>query len=104
MTSGLGTVLPVVEITKMAHSVGAKVLIDGCQSVTHIPVDVKEIGCDFFVFSGHKLYGPSGVGVLYGREDLLEKMPPYMGGGDMISSVTFEKSTWANLPHKFEEK
>tara|TARA_B100000530_G_scaffold336594_1_gene291823 strand:+ start:1136 stop:2389 length:1254 start_codon:yes stop_codon:yes gene_type:complete len=102
MSNVLGTVLPVVEITKMAHSVGAKVLIDGCQSVTHIPVDVKEIGCDFFVFSGHKLYGPSGVGVLYGREDLLEKMPPYMGGGDMISSVTFEKSTWANLPHKFE--
>ena len=102
MSNVLGTVLPVVEITKMAHSVGAIVLIDGCQSVTHIPVDVKEIGCDFFVFSGHKLYGPSGVGVLYGREDLLEKMPPYMGGGDMISSVTFEKSTWANLPHKFE--
>ena len=102
MSNVLGSILPVVEITKMAHSVGAKVLIDGCQSITHLPIDIQEIGCDFFVFSGHKLYGPSGVGVLYGREGILEKMPPYMGGGDMISSVTFEKSTWANLPHKFE--
>ena len=102
MSNVLGTILPVAEITKMAHLVGAKVLVDGCQSVTHIPIDVQKLGCDFFVFSGHKLYGPSGVGVLYGRENILEKMPPYMGGGDMISSVTFEKSTWASLPHKFE--
>jgi cysteine desulfurase/selenocysteine lyase len=102
MSNVLGTILPVAEITKMAHLVGAKVLVDGCQSVTHIPIDIQKLGCDFFVFSGHKLYGPSGVGVLYGRENILEKMPPYMGGGDMISSVTFEKSTWASLPHKFE--
>jgi len=102
MSNVLGTILPVAEITKMAHLVGAKVLVDGCQSVTHIPIDIQKLGCDFFVFSGHKLYGPSGVGVLYGRENILEKMPPYMGGGDMISSVTFEKSTWAGLPHKFE--
>ena len=102
MSNVLGTILPVAEITRMAHLVGAKVLVDGCQSVTHIPIDIQKLGCDFFVFSGHKLYGPSGVGVLYGRENILEKMPPYMGGGDMISSVTFEKSTWASLPHKFE--
>jgi len=102
MSNVLGTILPVAEITKMAHLVGATVLVDGCQSVTHIPIDIQKLGCDFFVFSGHKLYGPSGVGVLYGRENILEKMPPYMGGGDMISSVTFEKSTWAGLPHKFE--
>ena len=70
--------------------------------MTHFPVDVQALGCDFYVFSGHKLYGPSGIGVLYGREELLNAMPPFMGGGDMISSVTFEKSTWAKLPHKFE--
>jgi len=98
----MGTVLPVEDIVRLAHAVGAKVLLDGCQSVTHIPVDVQALGCDFYVFSGHKLYGPSGIGVLYGREELLDAMPPFMGGGDMISSVTFEKSTWAKLPHKFE--
>jgi cysteine desulfurase/selenocysteine lyase len=102
MSNVMGTILPVEEIICRAHAVGAKVLIDGCQSVTHIPVDVQSLGCDFFVFSGHKLYGPSGIGVLYGREELLDAMPPFMGGGDMISSVTFEKSTWARLPHKFE--
>ncbi|MCZ6845783.1 MAG: cysteine desulfurase [Alphaproteobacteria bacterium] len=102
MSNVLGTILPVAEITRLAHAAGAKVLLDGCQSVTHMPVDVREIGCDFYVFSGHKLYGPSGIGVLYAREDLLEAMPPYMGGGDMIASVTFEKTTWAKLPHKFE--
>jgi cysteine desulfurase/selenocysteine lyase len=98
----MGTILPVEDIIRRAHAVGAKVLIDGCQSVTHIPIDVQALGCDFFVFSGHKLYGPSGIGLLYGREELLDAMPPFMGGGDMISSVTFEKSTWARLPHKFE--
>ena len=77
-------------------------LLDGCQAITHLPVDVQEIGCDFYVFSGHKLYGPSGVGVLYAREELLEIMPPFMGGGDMISSGTFEESTSAKIPHKFE--
>ncbi|MFT5180579.1 MAG: cysteine desulfurase/selenocysteine lyase [Alphaproteobacteria bacterium] len=102
MSNVLGTILPVAEITRLAHAAGAKVLLDGCQSITHLPVDVQELGCDFYVFSGHKLYGPSGIGVLYAREELLEAMPPYMGGGDMISSVTFEKSTWAKLPHKFE--
>jgi cysteine desulfurase/selenocysteine lyase len=102
MSNVLGTVLPVAEITRKAHAVGAKVLLDGCQAVTHIPVDMQALGCDFYVFSGHKLYGPSGIGVLYGREELLDAMPPFMGGGDMISSVTFEKSTWAKLPHKFE--
>ena len=102
MSNVLGTILPVAEIIRLAHAAGAKVLLDGCQSITHLPVDVRELGCDFYVFSGHKLYGPSGIGVLYAREELLEAMPPYMGGGDMISSVTFEKSTWAKLPHKFE--
>jgi cysteine desulfurase / selenocysteine lyase len=98
----LGTVLPVERIVESAHAVGAKVLIDGCQGVVHMPLDVQAIGCDFYAFSGHKLYGPSGIGVLYGRAELLEAMPPYMGGGDMIRSVTFEKSEWADLPHKFE--
>ncbi|MDA0786768.1 MAG: cysteine desulfurase [Proteobacteria bacterium] len=102
MSNVMGTILPVEDIIRRAHAVGAKVLLDGCQSVTHIPVDVQALGCDFYVFSGHKLYGPSGIGVLYGREELLDAMPPFMGGGDMISSVTFEKSTWAKLPHKFE--
>lgn len=102
MSNVLGTILPVAEITRLSHAAGAKVLFDGCQSVTHLPVDVQELGCDFYVFSGHKLYGPSGIGVLYAREELLDAMPPFMGGGDMIASVTFEKSTWAKLPHKFE--
>jgi cysteine desulfurase/selenocysteine lyase len=102
MSNVMGTILPIKDIIDKAHAAGAKVLIDGCQSVTHIPVDVQALGCDFYVFSGHKLYGPSGIGVLYGREELLNAMPPFMGGGDMISSVTFEKSTWAKLPHKFE--
>ena len=102
MSNVLGTILPVAEIIRLAHAAGAKVLLDGCQAVTHLPVDVQALGCDFYVFSGHKLYGPSGIGVLYAREELLDAMPPYMGGGDMIASVTFEKSTWAELPHKFE--
>jgi cysteine desulfurase/selenocysteine lyase len=102
MSNVLGTILPVAEIIRLSHAAGAKVLLDGCQSVTHLPVDVQALGCDFYVFSGHKLYGPSGIGVLYAREELLDAMPPYMGGGDMIASVTFEKSTWAKLPHKFE--
>ncbi|WP_404384895.1 cysteine desulfurase [Caenispirillum salinarum] len=98
----LGTVLPVKEITQAAHAVGARVLIDGCQGAVHIPVDVQDLDCDFYVFSGHKLYGPTGVGILYGKEALLDAMPPYQGGGDMIATVTFEKSTWAELPAKFE--
>ena len=102
MSNVLGTILPVAEIIRLAHAAGAKVLLDGCQAVTHLPVDVRALGCDFYVFSGHKLYGPSGIGVLYAREELLDAMPPFMGGGDMIASVTFEKTTWAKLPHKFE--
>jgi cysteine desulfurase/selenocysteine lyase len=98
----LGTVLPIKEVTQKAHAAGAIVLIDGCQGVVHRPVDVQDIGCDFYVFSSHKLYGPTGIGVLYGREEILDAMPPWMGGGDMISSVTFEKSEWAALPAKFE--
>jgi cysteine desulfurase/selenocysteine lyase len=102
VSNALGTVLPVAEMTRLSHAAGAKVLIDGSQSVPHIRSDVQALDCDFFVFSGHKLYGPSGIGVLYGKEALLEAMPPYQGGGDMIASVTFEKSTFAPLPVKFE--
>ncbi|KAF0119265.1 MAG: cysteine desulfurase / selenocysteine lyase [Rhodospirillaceae bacterium] len=98
----LGTILPVQDITAAAHAVGAKVLVDGCQAVPHGVVDVRAIDCDFYVFSGHKLYGPTGIGVLYGREALLRAMPPYQGGGDMIASVSFEGSTWAAPPQKFE--
>ncbi len=98
----LGTLLPVKDIVAAAHAVGAKVLVDGCQAVPHMAVDVCDIDCDFYVFSGHKLYGPTGIGVLYGREVLLQEMPPYQGGGDMIASVTFEKPSWAGLPYKFE--
>lgn len=98
----LGTVLPIAEITAKAHAAGAVVLVDGCQGIVHRPVDVQALGCDFYVFSGHKLYGPTGIGVLWGREELLDRMPPWMGGGDMISSVTFEASEWAALPAKFE--
>ena len=98
----LGTVLPVKRIIELAHSAGAAVLIDGCQAVMHESVDVQSLDCDFYAFSGHKLYGPSGIGVLYGKKELLDAMPPYMGGGDMINTVTFEESTWADLPAKFE--
>lgn len=98
----LGTVNPVREIIRLAHEAGAVALIDGAQAVAHIPVDVKELGTDFYVFSSHKLYGPTGIGVLYGRESLLEKMPPYQGGGEMISHVAFDHTTFAELPFKFE--
>jgi cysteine desulfurase/selenocysteine lyase len=102
LSNSLGTVNPVQEIVRMAHARGVPVLIDGSQSIYHMPVDVQALDCDFYVFTGHKLYGPTGIGVLYGRESLLEQMPPYQGGGDMIRSVTFEKTTYAELPHKFE--
>jgi len=102
MSNALGTVLPVKEIARLAHDAGALVLVDGCQAVPHMPVDVREIDADFYVFSGHKLYGPSGIGVLYAKAHLLEAMPPYQGGGEMIVSVSFEKSTYAPIPHKFE--
>lgn len=98
----LGTVNPVAEIIRLAHEAGAVAMIDGAQAVAHIPVDVKKLGADFYVFSSHKMYGPTGVGVLYGRRELLERMPPYQGGGEMISHVTFEHTTWADLPFKFE--
>lgn len=98
----LGTVNPVKEMTAIAHANGAKVLVDGAQSVPHRRVDVQDIDCDFLTFSGHKIYGPTGIGVLYGREELLEKMPPYQGGGEMIARVSFEKTTYERLPFKFE--
>jgi cysteine desulfurase/selenocysteine lyase len=102
VSNALGTVNPVKRIAELAHARGAVVLVDGAQSVMHGPVDVRDLGCDFFVFSGHKLFGPTGVGVLYGREALLEAMPPYQGGGDMIRSVSFDKTTYNSLPYKFE--
>ena len=98
----LGTVNPVKEMTAIAHAQGAKVLVDGAQSVPHRRVDVQDIDCDFLTFSGHKIYGPTGIGVLYGREELLEQMPPYQGGGEMIARVSFEKTTYERLPFKFE--
>jgi len=98
----LGTVTPAAEIVRLAHEAGAKVLLDGSQAAVHNPVDVQALDCDFYIFTGHKLYGPSGVGVLYGKEAVLDAMPPFLGGGEMISSVTIEKSTWAGLPNKFE--
>ena len=98
----LGTVLPVAEMVRLAHQAGAKVLLDGAQAAVHMSVDVRALDCDFYVMSGHKLYGPTGIGVLYGKEELLDAMPPYQGGGDMILSVTFERTTYAPLPNKFE--
>lgn len=102
VSNTLGTVLPIREMTAMAHAVGARVLIDGAQGVSHLPVDVCSIGCDFYVFSGHKLFGPTGVGVLYGRLELLDAMPPWQGGGNMIDRVRFEETTYAPVPAKFE--
>ena len=102
LSNSLGTVNDVKTIAKQAHAVGAKVLIDGAQWVAHYPTDVQDIGADFYVFSGHKLFGPTGIGALYGRRELLDAMPPWQGGGDMIESVTFEKTTYAELPNKFE--
>ncbi len=98
----LGTINDVEQISKKAHCFGAKVLIDGAQSVCHQPIDVQKLGCDFFVFSGHKLFAPYGIGVLYGREELLDQMPPYQGGGSMIERVSFNKTTYNDLPFKFE--
>ncbi len=102
MSNVLGTVTPAARIVDLAHRYGAKVLFDGAQAIVHRKVDVQALGCDFYAWTGHKLYGPTGIGVLWGRRELLEQMPPFMGGGDMISSVSFEKSTWAQVPHKFE--
>ena len=102
MSNVLGTITPAREIADRAHEAGALVLFDGSQAAVHHKTDVQALGADFYTFTGHKLYGPTGIGVLWGRRALLDDMPPFLGGGDMISSVTFEKSTWANVPHKFE--
>ncbi|MGH7498065.1 MAG: SufS family cysteine desulfurase [Gemmatimonadales bacterium] len=102
LSNALGTINPVRDLVARAHARGVPVLVDGAQSASHLGVDVQKIDCDFFACSGHKIYGPTGVGVLYGRAELLERMPPWQGGGDMISSVTLERSTWAAVPAKFE--
>ena len=102
VSNALGTINPVREIVELAHARGIAVLIDGAQAVAHMAVDVQALGCDFYAFSGHKVFGPTGIGVLYGKLPLLESMPPYQGGGDMISSVTFERTCYNAAPHKFE--
>ena len=102
LSNSLGTVNPVSRIVELAHQHGAVVLLDGAQAAYHFPVDVQALDCDFYVATGHKLYGPTGIGLLYGKAAHLEEMPPYQGGGDMISSVTFEKTTYNEIPYKFE--
>ncbi|MGD0103220.1 MAG: cysteine desulfurase [Rhodopila sp.] len=102
MSNVLGSITPAERIVSIAHAHGAKVMFDGSQAIVHRKVDVRALNCDFYVWTGHKLYGPTGIGVLWGRRDLLDRMPPFLGGGDMISSVTYEQSTWAAVPHKFE--
>jgi cysteine desulfurase/selenocysteine lyase len=102
MSNVLGSVVPAQRVVRIAHAHGAKVMFDGSQAIVHRKVDVQALDCDFYAWTGHKLYGPTGIGVLWGRRELLERMPPFMGGGDMISSVTYEQSTWAAVPHKFE--
>jgi cysteine desulfurase / selenocysteine lyase len=102
MSNALGTINPVKKMIDAAHAKRIPVMLDGAQAIPHLSVNVQELDCDFYVFSGHKLYGPSGIGIMYGKQALLEAMPPYQGGGDMIKTVSFEKSTYAGLPHKFE--
>jgi cysteine desulfurase/selenocysteine lyase len=102
MSNVLGTVTPAEQIVRVAHAHGARVLFDGAQAVVHRPIDVQALDCDFYAWTGHKLYGPTGIGILWGRRELLEQMPPFLGGGDMISSVSYAESTWAAVPHKFE--
>jgi cysteine desulfurase/selenocysteine lyase len=102
MSNVLGTVTPAERIVSLAHAHGAKVLFDGSQAIVHRAIDVQALDCDFYAWTGHKLYGPTGIGVLWARRELLDAMPPFLGGGEMISSVTYEKSTWAEVPHKFE--
>ncbi len=102
MSNVLGTVVPAARVAALAHAYGAKVLFDGSQAIVHRPVDVQAIDADFYVWTGHKLYGPTGIGILYAKREILEAMPPFMGGGDMIASVSLERSTWAEVPHKFE--
>ncbi|OUI83717.1 cysteine desulfurase [Gluconobacter sp. DsW_056] len=102
MSNVLGTITPARKLADIAHAYGARILLDGSQSVVHRRIDVQDLGADFFTFTGHKLYGPTGIGVLWGRMELLDAMPPFMGGGDMIETVSFERATWAHVPHKFE--
>ena len=102
ISNTLGTINPVKELIEKAHKVGAKVLLDGAQSIQHLSIDVKDLNCDFYTFSGHKVFGPTGIGVLYGKEALLDEMPPYQGGGEMIKEVTFAKTTYNDIPFKFE--
>jgi cysteine desulfurase/selenocysteine lyase len=102
VSNALGTVNPIERMIEMAHAHSIPVLVDGAQAAPHTPVDVRALDCDFYAFSGHKVYGPTGVGVLYGKRELLESMPPYQGGGDMISYVSFEKTLYNSLPYKFE--
>src|SRR5256714_5889096 len=102
ISNALGTINPIKRIVEMAHRYGAAVVVDGAQAAPHLKIDVQALNCDFYTFSGHKVYGPTGIGVLYGKAALLDTMPPYQGGGDMISSVTFEKTTYNKLPYKFE--
>jgi len=102
MSNVLGTVTPAKKLAEIAHAYGARILFDGSQSVVHRKIDVQDIGADFFTFTGHKLYGPTGIGVLWGKKELLDVMPPFLGGGEMIQNVSFERATWATVPHKFE--
>jgi cysteine desulfurase/selenocysteine lyase len=102
ISNALGTINPIKYMIDKAHEVGAAVLVDGAQAVSHLKPDVQELDCDFYVFSGHKMFGPTGTGILYGKESWLNTLPPYQGGGEMIKEVTFEKTTYADLPHKFE--
>ena len=102
VSNTLGTINPIKEMIQIAHESGAEVLIDGAQAIAHMGVDVQDLNCDYYVFSGHKLFGPTGIGILFGKEDLLEKLPPYQGGGDMIDKVTIQKTTYNELPFKFE--
>ena len=102
MSNVLGTIVPIKEVVRMAHARGIPVLVDGAQGAVHLPVDVQDLDCDFYAFTGHKLYGPTGIGVLYGKKELLEAMPPYQGGGEMIGTVTTDRVTYATPPHRFE--
>ena len=102
VSNTLGTINPIADIIRIAHAHDVPVLIDGAQAISHIAVDVQALGCDFYCFSGHKMYGPMGVGVMYGREEILNELPPYQGGGEMIENVTFERTTYNQLPFKFE--
>ncbi|MGB6968479.1 MAG: cysteine desulfurase [Methyloceanibacter sp.] len=102
MSNVLGTIVPIKEVVRMAHERGIPVLVDGAQAAVHLPVDVQDLDCDFYAFTGHKLYGPTGIGVLYGKKELLEAMPPYQGGGEMIGTVTTDRITYAGPPHRFE--